>query len=96
MCSNGTRVYVHKNIAERFLNRLVEKTKNMKIGNPFDEDTWLVLQLVHSRQKKCSVTLILPRKRFVFSFYVLCIPISLAVILSLFSLKTTHRNSFDF
>ena len=39
VCSNGTRVYVHKNIAERFLNRLVEKTKNMKIGNPFDEDT---------------------------------------------------------
>ena len=39
MCSNGTRVYVHRNIAERFLSRLVEKTKNMKIGNPFDEDT---------------------------------------------------------
>ena len=30
---------MHKNIAERFLSRLVEKTKNMKIGNPFDEDT---------------------------------------------------------
>ena len=39
MCSNGTRVYVHEKIVDKFLQRLVEKTKNMKIGNPFDEDT---------------------------------------------------------
>ena len=39
VCSNGTRVYVHKNIMEPFIKRLIEKTRNIKIGNPLNEDT---------------------------------------------------------
>lgn len=39
VCSNGTRVYVHKSIMEPFLEKLVAKTQKMKIGDPFDEDT---------------------------------------------------------
>lgn len=39
VCSNGTRVFVHNSIMGPFLAKLVERTKNMKIGNPNDEDT---------------------------------------------------------
>lgn len=39
VCSNGTRVFVHKSIMGPFLAQLVERTKRMKIGDPFLEDT---------------------------------------------------------
>ena len=39
VCSNGTRVFVQNGIRERFLNRLVERTKAIKIGDPLDEET---------------------------------------------------------
>lgn len=39
VCSNGTRVFVQKKILGQFLEKLVERTKKMKIGDPFAEDT---------------------------------------------------------
>ncbi|CAG0924303.1 unnamed protein product, partial [Notodromas monacha] len=39
VCSNGTRVYVHKNVYEEFVERVVDATKAMKIGDPMHEDT---------------------------------------------------------
>lgn len=39
VCSNGTRVFVQKGIREQFLNRLVERTKAIRIGDPLDEET---------------------------------------------------------
>ncbi|XP_056007997.1 4-trimethylaminobutyraldehyde dehydrogenase-like [Ostrea edulis] len=39
VCSNGTRVFVHRSLMGPFLAKLVERTKRMKIGDPFDEDT---------------------------------------------------------
>ncbi|XP_045168036.2 4-trimethylaminobutyraldehyde dehydrogenase-like isoform X1 [Mercenaria mercenaria] len=39
VCSNGTRVFVQKKILNQFLEKLVERTKKMKIGDPFAEDT---------------------------------------------------------
>jgi len=39
VCSNGTRVFVQKGIKEKFLNRLVARTKAIKLGDPMDEDT---------------------------------------------------------
>ena len=39
VCSNGTRVFVQDGIRERFLERLVERTKAIRIGNPLDEET---------------------------------------------------------
>lgn len=39
VCSNGTRVFVHKNIRERFVQRLVERTRAIRIGDPLDEAT---------------------------------------------------------
>ncbi len=34
VCSNGTRVYVHEKIKSQFLERLIEKTQKLIIGNP--------------------------------------------------------------
>lgn len=39
VCSNGTRVFVHRSIKERFLERLVERTETIVIGDPLDEAT---------------------------------------------------------
>src|ERR671925_418329 len=40
-CSACSRVYIHKNVRDEFLNRLVEKTKNLPIGNPLDSNTFV-------------------------------------------------------
>lgn len=36
-CSSGSRVYIHKSIFESFLEKLVNRLKKMKVGNPLDE-----------------------------------------------------------
>jgi len=39
VCSNGTRVFVHRDIWSQFVPALVARTNAMKIGNPLSEDT---------------------------------------------------------
>jgi betaine-aldehyde dehydrogenase len=39
VCSNGTRVFVQKGIEGRFLDRLVERSKAIRIGDPLDPET---------------------------------------------------------
>ena len=39
VCSNGTRVFVQQAIHERFLDRLTERTKKIRIGDPLDPET---------------------------------------------------------
>jgi betaine-aldehyde dehydrogenase len=39
ICSNGTRVFVHSAIRDRFLTRLAERTANAVLGDPLDEAT---------------------------------------------------------
>jgi len=39
VCSNGTRVFVHESIIEEFVDRLVERTKKLRIGDPRDVNT---------------------------------------------------------
>ena len=39
VCSNGTRVFVHRSIAEKFTAAVIERAKGMKVGNPMEEDT---------------------------------------------------------
>jgi betaine-aldehyde dehydrogenase len=39
VCSNGTRVFVHRKIKEAFLQRLVARTSAMRIGDPLDPRT---------------------------------------------------------
>ena len=39
ICSNGTRVFVHSAIKDRFLSRLTERTANAVLGDPLNEAT---------------------------------------------------------
>ena len=39
VCSNGTRVFVHKSIREEFVRRLVKRTEAMVVGDPLDPAT---------------------------------------------------------
>lgn len=39
ICSNGTRVFVHRDIRAQFVARLVERTKQAVIGDPMDPQT---------------------------------------------------------
>ena len=41
VCSNGTRVFVQKGIRDKFLDRLVERTAKIRIGDPMDEEVQL-------------------------------------------------------
>ncbi len=40
-CSACSRVYVHKKVKDEFLKRLVEKTKDLPVGNPLDPNTFV-------------------------------------------------------
>jgi 1-pyrroline-5-carboxylate dehydrogenase len=40
-CSACSRVYVARDVRQRFVDLLVEKTKSIKIGNPLNRDAWL-------------------------------------------------------
>jgi betaine-aldehyde dehydrogenase len=39
VCSNGTRVFVHRSIKAAFLERLVKRVGTMRIGDPMDPET---------------------------------------------------------
>jgi betaine-aldehyde dehydrogenase len=39
VCSNGTRVFVHRSIRDTFIEKLRERVRAMKIGNPLDPAT---------------------------------------------------------
>ncbi|MEO1105901.1 MAG: aldehyde dehydrogenase family protein, partial [Pseudomonadota bacterium] len=39
VCTNGTRVFVHERVRDAFLERLVERTGRIRIGDPLDEAT---------------------------------------------------------
>jgi len=39
ICSNGTRVFVHEAIKEAFLEKLIERTRDLRLGDPLDETT---------------------------------------------------------
>jgi betaine-aldehyde dehydrogenase len=39
VCSNGTRVFVQELIHDEFVDRIRERTKKIRVGDPFDPDT---------------------------------------------------------
>ena len=39
VCSNGTRVFVQHTMHDKFVEKLGERTKSIRIGDPFDPDT---------------------------------------------------------
>jgi 1-pyrroline-5-carboxylate dehydrogenase len=40
-CSACSRVYIQKDVRDKFVQMLVEKTKRIKIGNPLERDVWM-------------------------------------------------------
>jgi len=48
VCSNGTRVFVEESIHDKFVQRLVERTKKLRIGDPLDAKTD-VGSLIHEK-----------------------------------------------
>lgn len=40
-CSACSRVYVQKKVKDKFLKKLVEKTKSLPVGNPLDQNTFV-------------------------------------------------------
>ncbi|NQW09669.1 MAG: betaine-aldehyde dehydrogenase [Alphaproteobacteria bacterium] len=41
ICSNGTRVFVHRTVLDDFLDRLATRTRSIRLGDPLDEATQL-------------------------------------------------------
>ncbi len=39
VCSNGTRIFVHQDLTEAFMEKFVERTRALVIGDPMDEAT---------------------------------------------------------
>lgn len=52
VCSNGTRVFVQKGLHDRFVERLVERTKNIRIGDPLDPETQMGPLVNKAQQEK--------------------------------------------
>jgi 1-pyrroline-5-carboxylate dehydrogenase len=40
-CSACSRVYVQRDVRDKFVRLLVEKTKRIKVGNPLERDVWM-------------------------------------------------------
>ena len=39
-CCAGSRIFVHAKIYDEFLSRFAEKTKQIKLGDPFSNETY--------------------------------------------------------
>ena len=57
VCSNGTRVFVHKSLRGAFIERLRERTAAMKIGDPLDPATQVGALISRSTWRRCSASL---------------------------------------
>ncbi len=51
VCSNGTRVFVQRGIRQAFVDRLVDRTRAITIGDPMDEETQMG-PMVSARQRE--------------------------------------------
>jgi betaine-aldehyde dehydrogenase len=52
ICSNGTRVYVAESVKTIFLEKLVAKTKHLKLGDPMEMDTQVGALISETHLKK--------------------------------------------
>ncbi len=54
ICASVERVYVHKNVAEPFIQRTAELTRKLRIGNATENDDVDVGSMIHERQVQIS------------------------------------------
>jgi betaine-aldehyde dehydrogenase len=52
ICSNGTRVFVQRGLRAAFLDRLVARTRAIRLGDPMDEATQLGPLVSHAHREK--------------------------------------------
>jgi betaine-aldehyde dehydrogenase len=52
VCSNGTRVFVHRAVKERFLARLLERTRKIVLGDPLDPRTQMGALISEAHMEK--------------------------------------------
>ena len=52
VCSNGTRVFVQERLHDRFVDRLVERTKKIRLGDPLDPETQMGPLVNRSQHEK--------------------------------------------
>lgn len=61
-CSACSRVYVQKEIADKFIEKLIEKTKSLKIGLPWKKDVFLGPVINENAKKKFESAVALAKK----------------------------------
>lgn len=54
VCSNGTRVFVQEGLHDRFVERLIERTKAIRIGDPMDPDTHIGPMVSRAQRDKVA------------------------------------------
>lgn len=54
VCSNGTRVFVHRKILDEFLNAILERTNKIKVGDPSDPETHMGALISPAHLEKVS------------------------------------------
>ena len=52
VCSNGTRVFVHRSIMKKFLARLLPRVRRMRIGDPLDPATQVGALISEQQMRK--------------------------------------------
>lgn len=62
VCSNGTRVFVHRNVYEKVLAELAPRTLAMKTGNPFDLETQVGALINRTHRDKVAGYIDIARK----------------------------------
>jgi betaine-aldehyde dehydrogenase len=62
VCSNGTRVFVHRNVAAQFLELLQERVARMRIGDPLDPATQVGALISEAHMQKVLGYIDLGRK----------------------------------
>ncbi|MCF8254655.1 MAG: aldehyde dehydrogenase [Bacteroidia bacterium] len=52
VCTCPSRILVHESIYEKFMSRVIERTKAIKMGNPLDSSTMMGAQASHDQYQK--------------------------------------------
>jgi aldehyde dehydrogenase (NAD+) len=52
VCSSGSRLLIHEDVADQFLDRLINRAKNMRVGDPFDPSSEMGSQISEQHMQR--------------------------------------------
>jgi aldehyde dehydrogenase (NAD+)/aldehyde dehydrogenase len=55
ICTTPSRILVHESIADKFIERMLERIKKIKVGNPLDPETMIGPQVSKSQMEKSRI-----------------------------------------